>query len=379
MQNHKSRVRYVLLASLKPYEGNARTHSPKQIREVANSIQTFGLTAPLLVDESGTVLAGHCRLEAAKLLKLAKVPTICIDYLTEAQKKAYIIADNRLGERSFWSKPLLAKELAAILELDDNFDLELTGFELGTIELLLDQDAAVAAKEESIAAPVVNEPAVCKRGELWRLGSHALLCGDATERQSYVKLLGRSRAQMGFTDPPYNVPISGHVSGLGRVRHREFEQASGEMSEAEFTAFLTTSLTHMAKASIDGAIHFVCHDWRHQLEFLNAGRAAFSEQINLCVWNKTNAGMGSLFRSQHELIAVFKRGTRPHINAVELGKHGRYRTNVWTYPGSNSFSTERQQHLEWHPTVKPVQLVADAILDVSRRDGIVLDLSLIHI
>jgi len=176
-----------------------------------------------------------------------------------------------------------------------------------------------------------------------------------------------------FCDPPYNVPIDGHVSGLGRTSHREFAMASGEMSEAEFTTFLTQVFRHLADWSVDGALHFQCMDFRHMREMLDAGAAAYSELKNLCVWAKTNAGMGSLYRSQHELVFVFKSGTAPHINNVELGQHGRYRTNVWTYAGANSFSRTRDDDLAAHPTVKPTALVADAILDASHPKGIVLD------
>jgi DNA modification methylase len=373
MKNQKKRICYRPPSELKPYKGNARTHSAKQVQQVAQSIQRFGFTAPLLIDGEGMVLAGHARLEAAKLLKLAEVPTICVDYLSDAEKKAYIVTDNRLAEISGWSKPLLAQELAAIIEIDPDFDLELTGFELGTIELLLDQDAGSRPAQDLLPPEPEAGPAVSRAGDLWQLGRHRLYCGDATEREGYQALLGRSRAQMVFTDPPYNVPVHGHISGLGKTRHREFVQASGEMSEAEFMTFLTSAFTQMAKASIDGSIHFVCMDWRHLFELQTAGRAAYDSLANICVWTKSNAGMGSLYRSQHELVAVYKRGTRSHINAVELGKHGRYRTNVWAYPGSNSFSIDRATQLAWHPTVKPLELVADAILDVSRRDGVVLD------
>ena len=178
---------------------------------------------------------------------------------------------------------------------------------------------------------------------------------------------------MVFTDPPYNVPIDGHVSGLGSVKHREFAMASGEMSETEFTKFLTDVLGNLAKFSADGAIHYVCMDWAHLRELLNAGHAVYDELKNICVWAKTNGGMGSLYRSQHEMVAVFKSGTAPHINNVELGRHGRYRTNVWTYAGMNTFGAERDEALAMHPTVKPVALVEDAVLDCSDRNGVVVD------
>jgi 16S rRNA G966 N2-methylase RsmD len=190
---------------------------------------------------------------------------------------------------------------------------------------------------------------------------------------AYETLMAGESAQMVFIDPPYNVPIDGHVCGSGRVKHAEFVMASGEMSEPEFTAFLETVLHHLAGNSVVGSIHFVCMDWRHAFELLTAGRAAYTELKNLCVWNKSNAGMGSLYRSQHELVFVFKSGTAPHINNVELGRHGRYRTNVWNYPGINTLKPGRLEELAMHPTVKPAALVADAIKDCSRRGGVVLD------
>jgi DNA modification methylase len=216
-------------------------------------------------------------------------------------------------------------------------------------------------------------PAVTRPGDLWQIGPHRLICGDATNLETSARLLDGERAQMIFTDPPYNVKIDGHVSGLGAVKHREFAVASGEMSQAEFTAFLERVFANLVLRAADGAIHFVCMDWRHLGEVLAAGHRTFAELKNICVWNKTNGGMGSLYRSQHEMVFVFKSGKAPHINNVELGRHGRYRTNVWTYAGANVFSATREADLAMHPTVKPVALVADAILDCSKRKGIILD------
>jgi hypothetical protein len=178
---------------------------------------------------------------------------------------------------------------------------------------------------------------------------------------------------MVFIDPPYNVPINGHVSGLGKVKHRDFAMASGEMSEARYVGFLGTCFGYLIGHSVNGSIHFICMDWRHSFELLSAARPIYSELKNLCVWNKDNGGMGSLYRSKHELVFVFKNGSATHINNVELGRHGRNRTNVWDYAGVNSLRDGRLEELAMHPTVKPVALVADAILDCSKRGGIVLD------
>lgn len=354
---------------------NPRTHSPKQIRQIADSIETFGFTNPVLIDRDGNIVAGHGRMEAAKLLGIETVPTICLEDLSEAQIRAYVIADNRLAENAGWDTEILAIELQDLLEIDLDFDITITGFEPPEIDLLIsglnDEDAepdAFDAVEVGTDAPAVTRP-----GDIWQIGRHRLICGDSTVSDVYDRLLDGDRAQMVFTDPPYNVPIDGHVCGLGEVKHREFEMAAGEMSEAEFTDFLSTVFANLAEHSADGALHFICMDWRHMREVLSAGHAAYSEMKNLCVWAKTNGGMGTLYRSQHELVFVFKAGTGRHINNVELGKHGRHRTNVWTYPGISSFGKDRDAELALHPTVKPVQLVADAMLDCSKRGGIVLD------
>jgi len=357
---------------LVPHDRNARTHSKKQLKQIADSIQRFGFTNPILVDGRNSVVAGHGRIEAAKMLGMTDVPTLRLENMTEAEKRAYVIADNRLAEMAGWDNELLALELSAIAELDADFELALTGFDPAEIESLLNGlDEAQPAEEEVIidaAAPVVTQP-----GNMWLLGKHAIICGDALDQEVYSRLLGDEKAQMVFTDPPYNVPVNGHICGLGKVQHEEFIMASGEMSEAEFTDFLTRVATNLAAFSVDGSIHYICMDWRHIGELLAAGRSAYSELKNLVVWNKDNGGMGAFYRSKHELVFVFKNGTAAHINNFSLGQHGRYRTNVWDYAGVNSLKAGRDEELAMHPTVKPVEMVADAIRDCSRRGGIVLD------
>lgn len=361
------------LTSLAPYANNARTHSKKQIRQIADSIKEFGWTNPVLIDVDGGVIAGHGRLEAAKLLGIDQVPTIRLEDLTEGQKRAYVIADNKLAEQAGWDIELLATEFEGLIEID--IDLELTGFEAPEIDLILaaNDDTIPPDEVDEIPAPDLSAPAVSRLGDLWLLGDHRLYCGDATDPFSYESLLGDEKAQLVFTDPPYNVPVSGHVSGLGKAKHREFAMASGEMTDDGFTAFLKSVADNMVTHSVDGSIHFICMDWRHAANLLSAGHASYTEFKNLCVWNKSNAGMGSLYRSRHELVFVFKNGNASHINNVELGKHGRYRTNVWNYAGANTFSKTRDEDLALHPTVKPVALVADALLDCSKRNGLVLD------
>lgn len=368
------RVETVSVSSLKPYPRNARTHSKKQIRQIADSISEFGWTNPILIDDQAGVIAGHGRIEAAKLLGLAEVPVIRLADMTEAQKRAYVITDNKLAENAGWDRGLLALEIQGLIEIDPLFDIEMTGFVMGEIDVLIGEQAVAADRAAADRQPEIdpNRPVISRSGDIWTLGRHRLLCADATKPESFTSLMQGEKAQLVFTDPPYNVRIDGHVCGLGSVKHDEFAMASGEMSEVEFTAFLKTVLGNLAAASANGAIHFVCMDWRHMFELLSAGRQVYADLKNICVWNKTNGGMGSLYRSKHEMVAVFKNGDAPHINNVELGRHGRYRTNVWDYEGVNTFGKERDA-LAMHPTVKPVQLVEDAILDCSDRGDNVLD------
>jgi DNA modification methylase len=361
---------YQAVDSLKPRSTNPRTHSKKQIGQIASAIRRFGFTNPVLVDDANGIVAGHGRVEAAKAVGLNQVPTVRL----EAEIRAYVIADNRLAENAGWDRELLGLELRYLTDLDIDFDVTLTGFALPEIDLLIGE-LSLEANENDPADALVEVsagPAISRPGDIWQIGNHRLICGDSTKPETYQRLLGDAQAQMVFTDPPYNVPISGHVGGLGAVQHREFAMASGEMSPAEFTAFLQTVFGQLATFSVDGAIHYQCMDWRHIPEILSAGTAAYTELKNICVWAKNNGGMGSLYRSQHEFVFVFKSGTAPHINNVELGRHGRYRTNVWSYAGVNSFGEDRAD-LSLHPTVKPVAMVADAIRDCSHRKGIVLD------
>jgi DNA modification methylase len=372
--NQSLAIKYRCCAELKPARRNPRTHSKKQLQQIARSIEEFGFTNPLLIDGQGQVIAGHGRLDAAVLLRMESVPTIRLENLSDEQIRAYVIADNKLAENAGWDRELLALEFQYLSNLEVDLDISVVGFETAEIDVLIGELESVETDnaDDEIPSPMPG-PAVTQLGDVWQIGPHRLICADATDASSYDQLLGGEKAQMVFTDPPYNVPIEGHVSGLGEVQHREFAMASGEMTQAEFTTFLTNVCGHLASASCDGAIHFVCMDWRHLTELLSAGAQAYTELKNLCVWTKTNGGMGSLYRSQHELIFVFKNGRSPHINNVELGKYGRYRTNVWQYAGMNSFSQERDAELALHPTVKPIDLVADAILDCSDRGGIVLD------
>lgn len=360
-------------SSLKLSKSNARTHSKKQISQITDSIRTFGWTQPILADENGNVIAGHGRLAAALELKLKQVPVIFCAGLSEAQKRTLALADNKIASNAGWDRALLAAELGELADLlpEFNLDLRITGFEAAEIDSLMG-DLIDPENEPADAIPEIETRAVSRADDLWMLGSHRLLCGDSRDRGHVKKLMGSTRAFMVFADPPYNVRI-GSVQGRGKIKHREFTAASGEMSLTQFTEFLTQWMHLAAQHSEDGAIAFCCMDWRHLGECLAAGEQAFTELKNIVVWVKTNAGQGSFYRSQHELILVFKNGTASHQNNIELGKHGRSRSNVWQYAGVNSFRKDRLADLGAHPTVKPVALVADAMRDCSRRGDVVFD------
>jgi DNA modification methylase len=366
-------IKYKDPRKLKPRLKNPRTHTPRQIKQIAASITEFGFINPVLVDGSDGIVAGHARVAAATSMGMADVPTVRVDHLSPTQIRAYVIADNRLAEKAGWDPTLLALELQE-LSVQPNFDVTVTGFEMGEIDIIIGEASANEA-DEADAIPKIDRtlPAVSQPGDCWQIGDHVLMCGDALKTDSYQQLLGGKRAQMVFTDPPYNVQIAGNVSGLGKARHREFAMASGEMSKREFTNFLRRALTHLADFSIDGSIHFICMDWRHIRELADAADDAYSELKNICVWSKSNAGMGSLYRSAHEFIFVYKNGRAKHINNVELGRFGRSRTNIWEYAGMSSFGKDRENSLAGHPTPKPLALVSDAVLDCSKRGGIILD------
>ena len=367
------RIGHLPIAELKPNPRNARRHSQKQLSQIAASIREFGFNSLVVVDEDGVILVGHGRCQAARIAGLEAVPVLRLSHLTAEQKTAFSLADNKIALNADWEMDQLKVLWRELVGAEINFDLEVTGFETAEIDLLVDGPTEPERLDRSDLLPPVQAEAVSRLGDLWHLGDHRLLCADACDPASYADLMEDEPARLVFTDPPYNVPIDGHVGGLGAVKHREFKMASGEMTSAEFEHFLKTVFGNLASASIDGAVHFICMDWRHLGEVMNAAAGIYSELKNLCVWNKNNGGMGSFYRSKHELVFVYKVGSAPHLNTVELGKHGRYRTNVWDYAGVNTFRSGRDAELEMHPTVKPTALVIDAIKDCSRRGDIVLD------
>ncbi|MXO61345.1 DNA methylase N-4 [Altererythrobacter salegens] len=366
-------IEYRSIDELTAYANNPRKHPEKQLVKLAASISQFGFAIPVLVDEHGTLIAGEARIAAARRLGLKSVPVIVAHHWSAAQVRAFRLADNRLAEHATWDREALAIEFAAIIEIEE-ISVEALGWETAEIDLVLDEmDEPSSSSDPADEQLEVPRVPVSRKGDLWLLGQHRLLCGSSLDANCWTLLLGGEQAAMAFTDPPYNVPVTGHVCGLGKVSHAEFAMASGEMSKAEFTVFLTDFIGRMTAHLMDGAVLDLCMDWRHMGEMLAAIEANDLALINLCAWNKTNGGMGSLYRSKHELVFIAKKGTAPHTNNVELGKHGRYRTNVWDYAGVNTFSKSRMDDLADHPTVKPVALVADAIRDVSKAGEIVLD------
>lgn len=356
----RSAILHLPPSAIGPDSGNPRTHSREQIRAIARSIMAFGFNAPILVTRRNQIVAGHGRLEAAKLLGLAEIPVVRLGHLTDAQARAYMLADNKLTDRSSWDERKVAVVLKELSDIALDFEIEATGFEAPEIDLRIQ---SLDPPEEIDDADEFDEPAgpaVSQIGDLWRLGNHRLMCGSALDAQAYAELLGGETAAAVFTDPPYNVRVNGHVGGKGRTKHREFPMASGELSDAEFSAFLHKSLSLMSACLAAGATSFVCMDWRHSADTIVAIKSAGCELVNLCVWVKPNGGMGSLYRSRHEFVIVFGKRGEKRRNNVELGRHGRNRTNVWNYPGqtlspgkaarAGSIIIRRSNRLRWSPT-----------------------------
>ena len=364
-------VRERLVAELIPSSQNARTHPKRQIEQIKASIAEFGFTNPILADPMGHVIAGHGRLLAAKAMGMARVPVIDITGLSEAQIRALRIADNKIALNAGWDIEILQSELAELSTIDIGINPTVTGFSTGEIDVVL----KAAEDPDDAVLPAVPVTPRTQPGDIWICGDHRIGCGDGRDLGFLKRVLGADTAvDVAFLDPPYNVRISGHANAQGR--HREFAMASGEMSEAEFRRFLASTLGAAAAVSRDGAVHFVCMDWRHMDDLSVVGREVYGTLLNLCIWNKSNAGMGSLYRSKHELVFVYRVGEASHLNMVELGRHGRNRTNVWDYASVNSLRGSRSEDLALHPTVKPTGLVADAIRDVTRHRDVVLDIFL---
>jgi DNA modification methylase len=344
------------IAELRAAGRKTRHHDKRQMAAIQASITQFGFVSPVLIDAAGRILAGNARVEAAKALGMTAVPAVVIDYLTPDEQRAFVLADNRLAELGKWNKEAL--------------QLEITGFSLPEIEAIRFGVGEADPVDDDL--PDVKAEVTSRLGDVWRLGQHRLLVGDATSPEALTRLLAGEQVRVTFTDPPYNVPIEGHVTSA--KGHGEFVQASGEMSDAQFTAFLIQVMQQIDQSLVDGGLAYVCMDWRHMEHVLSAARTAGLDLLNICVWDKGAAGMGSFYRSQHELVIVLKKGSAAHNNTVKLGTSGRNRSNVWAYEGVIGFGADKAREREMHPTPKPLCLVKDALLDSSAKGDIVLDL-----
>lgn len=347
---------------------NVRTVDEAQLARVIHSIEAAGFVVPVLIDQDGKIIDGVISVIAAKKLNLPAIPCVQASHLNETEKRALRLRLNRLQEKGTWSPDDLKAELIELIDAD--VEIEDTGFTITEYDHIT-LDDQVEPLESGPLAPQDGARAVSRSGDVWMFeDGHRVICGDATDPTVYAGLMQSEQARYLFTDQPYNVPISGHVT---KGEHREFEMASGEMSDAEFLAFnqkwIAAALPHLC----DGGMLGTFIDWRGHPSVHAAAMAAGITAVNLIVWAKTNAGMGSLYRSQHELFALYKKGAVPHVNNIQLGKTGRWRSNLWTYPGASSLGSDSRSGLQFHPTVKPEAMCADAILDLTNRGEIVLD------
>jgi DNA modification methylase len=363
------RVEMTRIGDLHANPNNARTHNRKSRRAILASIRRFGFLVPIIVDRQNMIVAGNGRYLACVEGGIDEVPVIRADLLTPEDYRAFALAENRVAELSGWDENILAAELNALFE--SGYEIEVTGFTTADLDFSLPD--AKSEKLEQVLLPDLAAKAVSRRGDLWRIGPHRLYCGDSRLAESYETLLEGELAAMVFADAPYGVRIAGNVSGLGKVVHREFEMMSGEQTPAELTAFLRACFRNCVRFSQPASIHYQCMDWRHMREMLDAADGVYSELKNVAVWVKPSAGMGTFYRSRHEFIFIFKSGKGKHKNNFGLGDTGRSRSNVWEYQGASGFHKGRKRDLEDHPTIKNTALVADAILDCSDRNDLILD------
>lgn len=363
-------------SDLKTDEKHPRKVTKKQPEKASSFIRAASWLPPIIIDRQGYVLAGQEWLEGARLLGMETVQVIVVDTLTEAQMRAFRIAYVRIMEDGEWDRDNLAAEFKYLIEAelscDLDFSVEVTGFETAEIDLILDSDPADAAPDPADAVPEPEKIAISKPGDKWILGNHNIICGDSLDPAVYGALLEGTSVQLVCSDPPYNVPIAGFVSGNGAVRHGDFAMASGEMSSSEFVEFLCRFLSNSMTGLDNGGCVYVCIDWRHVEELLAAARKCSLTLLNMCVWDKGVGMMGSFYRSRHEFVLVFRKGDTSHRNNIQLGKYGRNRTNVWSYPSAN-MSKEGRRALKDHPTPKPVAMIADIIRDVTKVNDAVLD------
>ena len=337
------------------------------------SVSAHGIVAPLLVDAKNVLIDGEAVLEAAKRLGIPSIPIVRLDHLSAEEVRIVRLAQKKLATYSDWNQKELKAELIELLDIESEVSIEVTGFELAEIDEIVSEPIEEVAEPGALPEPIEPGPAVSQLGDIWHLSEHKLMCGSSLDREYLGQLMDGERARMVLTDAPYNVNIAGNVSGLGKKTHREFVAGSGEMSETEFAQFLKECIGLHAEFCRDGALLYEFMDWKHGGEMYAAIAANDLTMVALAVWVKSAGGMGSLYRSQHELCFIARKGDAPHCNNVKLDKYGRYRTNCWQYPGMNSFGKDRDELLAMHPTVKNLTMFADAIRDVTDRGDIVFD------
>lgn len=368
-----TQISEIAIERLHPHPANVHKHSKKQIAQIVDSIAKFGFTVPIITEEKGYVLAGHGRLLAARAIGLCRVPVIIVSGLSDAEQRAYLLADNKLTENAGWDRTGLAKELQQLGPLlsETGLDIGLTGFGATEIDALMGN--LVGTEQDSHDdSPDIQTEQVTRTGDLWILDGHRIGCGSAKNNADLQILMGGERAAMVFADPLVNTRIK-TVQGCKTIGDQECVQGSGELQPKEFACFLVQALSLTVRYSVTGAIHYVCIDWCHLQESLLAGNKVYGALLDLVVWVTTTAGQGSLYRSQHELILVFKNGETSHVNKVDLGRQRRNRSNVWNYAGVSELRADCLEDLPIRRTAKPIALVADAMRDCSQRGGIVLD------
>jgi hypothetical protein len=365
-------VRRVPIGSLRPAEAPVRRHPKKQLAKVRKSLEVFGQVTPILVTPDGEIIDLELVWQALRANAATHVDVIVVADKSPEEIKALRLVLNRTALDAVWDDENLRIVLKDLL--DQNFDLDLTGFDVPEIDRYLSLDIPQAnVEEDGSDIPPVQARAISAPGIIWALGEHRVGCGSATDLAFVSRVLGGKTANSSFIDPPYNIKVDGFITGKGRHRHREFVQGSGELSTDEYFALLKDSLLVLKGCCAPTALVYACIDWRHVMELTVAGHACDMPLYTICIWTKTNGGMGGIYRNAHELVCVFKAGAEKPLDNVELGRHGRNRTNVWSYPGMSSFGKDRDELLGSHPTVKPVAMIADALRDVTKRGDIVLD------
>ena len=366
-------VEYFSVSLLLAPRRDLRRRPVRQLKRLAQSISDFGFLNPVLVDDELRIVAGSGRVEAAKMLGMTTVPAIRIEHLTEAQRRLFAIADNVTPEGVEWKQNELVLELKEIELLEPQIELTSSGLSIAQIDTMFGRARTEELAEADDALPDPPAEAVNEVGDMWQLGRHRFACGDARNPAILAALMEGRQARLFLSDPPWNLKIEGVVSGKGKNKHRDFVLGAGEMSRSEFVSFLNDSIAAVQPILMDGALLYLFMDWRNLDALTEAALARKLEQKNLLVWCKDNAGLGLLYRSQHELIALFKHGAQPHLNNIRMGQEGRNRSNVLFYPGANSFVKGRTEALAAHPTSKPVALLADLILDVTAPGDMIVD------